>query len=411
MGRRRHTPWLLGAAVVGAAVVGAAGVEVFLMTGVVAPADRSERATGDPSQVVPSARASSEFSPSAGVSSTRASPSRSSAGVLSRTVAPTGHVRPAPGGRHIRVKDASSLTSALQAARPGTTITMAAGTYRGDDVRSGRSEEPGRFVAGVSGTASAPITLRGSRGAVLDGGGISGGYGLHLLGADHWQLDGFTVTSASKGIVLDGSSHVRINRVRVTAIGSEGVHFRAFSSDNVIQNSTVEDTGLKSPQFGEGVYLGSAVSNWPRYSGGRPDASDRNQVLDNRITGTAAENIDIKEGSTGGMIRGNFLEGSRLAGKNSADSWLDVKGNGYRIDANSGSNTLLDGFEVHEAVEGWGQGNVFENNRLAVRADGVGIWLQNSVVDAGNVIRCSNVVTGAAAGAFATNHYALLGCS
>lgn len=311
----------------------------------------------------------------------------------------------------MRVSDAASLTSALRAARPGTTITMAAGIYRGDDVRSGYASEPGRFVAAVSGTAEAPITLRGDRGAVLDGGGISRGYGLHLREADHWQLDGFTVTSASKGIVLDGSNHVRINRVRVTRIGTEGVHFRAFSSDNVLEHSTVEDTGLALPQYGEGVYLGSAVSNWPRYSGGGPDASDRNQVLHNRIVGTAAENIDVKEGSTGGVIRGNFLDGSRLAGKNSADSWLDMKGNGYQIDANSGHDTLVDGFEVHQAVAGWGRDNTFENNQLSVGAAGVGIWLQRAVVDAGNVIGCSNGVTGAQSGNYATDHYSPIGCS
>lgn len=91
---------------------------------------------------------------------------------------------------------------------------MADGTYRGGDVRSGHFEEPGRFVAAVSDTAGRLITLRGSQDAVLDGGGTRGGYGLHLTQADHWQLDGFTITSASKGIVLDASSQVEINRVR-----------------------------------------------------------------------------------------------------------------------------------------------------------------------------------------------------
>lgn len=405
---RRVAPWLLGVA---ALLVTAALVVVF--SGVLRPTHRTHRTAGLPTALSSSTTAAPSPTTTAASTGGSSSPSTSpsTTGVPPHASAPTGHLSPAPGGVHVRVSDAASLTSALLAALPGTTITMADGIYRGDDVRSGHPEEPGRFVAAVSGTASAPITLRGSRDAVLDGGGIRGGYGLHLLHADHWQLDGFTITSASKGIVLDASSHVRINRVRVTGTGSEGVHFRASSSDNVIQNSTVEQTGLKSPQFGEGVYIGSAVSNWPKYSGDRPDASDRNQVLDNRIVDTAAENIDIKEGSTGGVIRGNFLDGSRLAGKNSADSWLDVKGNGYLIEANTGRSSLLDGFEVHEAVAGWGRNNVFNDNRLDVRAAGVGIWLQNSVAGAGNVVRCSNVVTAAAAGAYATNHYTLLECS
>jgi len=204
---------------------------------------------------------------------------------------------------------------------------------------------------------------------------------------------------------------VRITGVHVTDIGMEGVHFRAFSSDNVISHSDIDNTGLKSPNYGEGVYLGSAVSNWPKYSGDKPDASDRNQVLDNRITATAAESIDIKEGSTGGIVRGNTLDGAKIAGKNSADSWIDVKGNGYLIDDNLGTNSLQDGFQVHVLVYGWGEHNTFSRNRLDVQAPGVGIWLQNSAADKGNVIQCNNIVTNAVAGDYATNHYTKLSCT
>lgn len=314
-------------------------------------------------------------------------------------------------GPEAQVTDAASLTRALAAARPGQTIVLAAGTYRSKDVRNTARSGPGRFVATTPGTAAAPITVRGPRGAVIDGGGTGGGYGLHLVGADHWRLQGFTVSSASKGIVLDRSSHVRIEDVRVTDIGAEGVHFRSFSSDNVLSGSEVDHTGVRKPNFGEGVYVGSAVSNWPTHSGSAPDASDRNQILDNRITATGAENIDLKEGTSAGVVRGNVLDGSAIAGRNSADSWIDVKGNDYRIEGNRGTQSLLDGFQVHVQAEGWGRGNVFTGNVLDVRAPGVGIWLQDKAVDQGNVIRCSNVVKGATAGSYATNHYSLLACT
>lgn len=308
------------------------------------------------------------------------------------------------------MRDALTLKAALAAARPGTTITLADGTYLGDSVRDGHPDEPGRFAASTPGTAAAPITLRGSRRAVLDGGGPDGGYGLHLVGANYWRLEGFTVSSASKGIVLDGSSHVSITGVRVTDIGAEGVHFRSFSSDNTLDRSEVDHTGVSKPNFGEGVYVGSAKSNWGKYSHGAPDTSDRNQIVDNQITATRAEDIDVKEGSTGGALRGNTLDGSEIAGKNSADSWIDVKGNDYTVSGNHGTHSLLDGFQVHVPLAGWGRRNTFSNNVLDVQAPGVGIWLQNTAVDQGNVIRCSNVVTGAAAGNYATNHYTMLDC-
>jgi hypothetical protein len=38
-------------------------------------------------------------------------------------------------------------------------------------------------------------------------------------------------------------------------------------------------------------------------------------------------------------------------------------------------------------------------------------WLQNTAVERGNVNACDNAVTGAAAGAYATNHYSPLACS
>ena len=275
---------------------------------------------------------------------------------------------------------------------------------------------------------------------MLDGGGIGGGYVLHLKNANYWNIVGFTASSGSKGIVLDGSNHVVIDSVHVTNIGYEGVHFRGFSSDNVFRNSLVDNTGVSAPNFGEGVYLGSANSNWGTYSGGKPDTSDRNQVLNNRIIDTAAENIDIKEGSTGGVIKGNYLGGDKIAGKNSADSWIDVKGNGYLIENNHGVHTAVtldastyiacngkrassdqseapfcNGFEVHTAVSGWGENNTFVANVLDVNANVgnqvVGIWLQNTAVGKGNVIKCDNVVNGATVSAFGYNHFTPLACS
>lgn len=149
-------------------------------------------------------------------------------------------------------------------------------------------------------------------------------------------------------------------------------------------------------------------------------------MIGNRIVDTRAEPIDIKEGSTGGVVRDNELGGDAVAGQNSADSWIDVKGNGYLIANNRGRHTaaaadpadcaqrrrgrFCNGFDVHTALAGWGRDNVFRGNVLEVNAPGVGIWLQNSAVDAGNLIGCDNVVTGAAAGAYATNHYQLLDC-
>lgn len=357
----------------------------------------------------------------------------------------TGSPPPPPAGcgaPDVVAFDARSLADALAAARPGETIGLADGVYLGDTVRDRTGQEPGRFVAKVSGTESAPITLCGSRQAVLDGGGPGGGYGLHLVGVQYWRLEGFTVSGASKGIVLDESDHVLIARVAVTNIGMEGVHFRTFSSDNVLRHSDITYTGVSTPGYGEGVYLGSANSNWGTYTGGLPDRSDHNRVVGNYIAHTGAENIDVKEGTTGGVIKNNVLNGNGMSGQNSADSWIDVKGNGYVIAGNRGLHTsrtlnparykdcdaprdprypdaddapFCNGFEVHTAISGWGRDNVFTGNVLDVDANTdnqvVGIWLQNTAVGVGNVIRCDNVVRGATVGDYGYNHFTLLSCT
>ena len=346
---------------------------------------------------------------------------------VGRTSASPTDVSP-PVPDEVRVTDPASLRAALAAARPGQTITLADGRYSGRPARGGDDgDEPGRYMITTSGTAAAPITLRGSRAAVIDGDGPGGGYVLHLVGASHWVLRGFTASSGSKGIVLDRSSHDVLDDLHVTDIGAEGVHLRDSSSDNVLSSSEIDHTGVKQQGFGEGVYLGSASSSWGRYSGGQPDRSDRNQVLDNHLHDTAAENIDVKEGTSGGLVRGNTLDGDGTAGQNSADSWIDVKGSDYLIERNHGVHTaaasepadcargrearFCSGFEVHTPIEGSGARNTFRGNRLEVDAPGAGIWLQHTAVDRGNVIGCDNEVVGAGAGPYATNHYSPLGCT
>ncbi|XP_054156441.1 uncharacterized protein LOC128954863 [Oppia nitens] len=231
-------------------------------------------------------------------------------------------------GKTIEVGTAKELSDALESVKPGDTIKLADGTYHS------------KFVAETSGTKSAPITLTGSRKAVLSG----SNYGFWLK-ANHWHLRGFTVTNSNKGIVLDGGNHNLLEELEVHNIKQEGIHFRLHSSDNVLRNSYIHTTGTGSPGFGEGVYIGSAVSNWPD---GKPDKSDRNEVSGNRIgPDVAAEEIDIKEGSCCGIIKDNTFDGTGMSGENYADSWIDVKGEGYTIENNSGDHTLLDGIQIH----------------------------------------------------------------
>jgi hypothetical protein len=317
------------------------------------------------------------------------------------------------GGTTVDVSTTAQLQTALANAAPGQTIKLAAGTYHGS------------FVAQKAGTAAKPITLTGPRTAVLVNDGPAGdppdcpapasgydsGYGLWLYNAPYWNLTGFTVTESKKGVVVDNSNHTTIDGVYVHHVDEEAVHFRKSSADSVLRDSKITDTGLVQKGYGEGVYIGSANSNWGCHgNSGGVDRGDRVQVIGNRIgPNIAAEPIDVKEGTFNGVIRGNTFDGQGISGENSADSWIDVKGIGYTIEDNTASftkpGTFANGYETHNPGTSPsfpnGCGNVWRNNRSDLGGVGeyaIKITSVSSCEDLPNVVYASNTVTGATKG-------------
>lgn len=310
-------------------------------------------------------------------------------------------------GRAVSVSTAAQLTTALANAQPGDVITMADGTYSG------------RFNSVASGTSAAPITLVGSRNAVLDGGSQGGGYTFSLgtknttISIGYWRVQGFTITGGQKGIIFDNVQHSVIDGVYVHQIGQEGIHLRDNSSNNIIRNSTVTKTGQNQQAYGEGIYIGTAVSNWDSFSNDAPDHSNNNQILNNTISYTGAEGMDIKEGTHGGLIQGNTFDGrgtcwDAAADCNYGDSFIDMKGEGWTVNNNTMSYMHVvwkkggqtnDGIQVHvisnTGSEGSGNNNTFTNNTVS-DVGGYGFNIQKSAT--GVVVGCNNTVTGAASG-------------
>jgi hypothetical protein len=191
--------------------------------------------------------------------------------------------------------------------------------------------------------------------------------------------------------VLDG--------VEVHDIGDEGIHFRWCSSDGVLRNSYVHETGVRSPNYGEGVYVGSANSNWSKFSctDGR-DNSERVLIEHNVFRNIAAEGADLKEGTESGTLRGNLFDNAGFGGSNSADSAVDAKGNGWLIEGNTvqnGSGAFLDAFQTHSVYTGYGVGNVFRGNTVLGPVPGWGFGLYPA---RDNVVTCDNTAPGAVRG-------------
>lgn len=283
--------------------------------------------------------------------------------------------------RHVSAE--ADFQQTLDAAEPGQTITVPDGITAG------------RFVLTSSGTEEKPILITGTRAAVLQGEGWEhSGYGLHLQNVSWVELEGFTITDSQKGVVCDGCSHITLRKLEVHTTGHEAIHLRSHTTDSLVDDCDIHDTGLDRDKFGEGVYIGSAVSNWERYTDGKPDESHRNTVRGNRFWATASECIDIKEGTRDGLVENNSFDGADMTG---ADSWVDVKGTGYTIRNNNGVNAPEDGFQTHVIDGLGGDANVFEGNTAEVNGPGFGFYIHDPETT-GNSIDCSNVVTSAESG-------------
>ena len=81
-----------------------------------------------------------------------------------------------------------------------------------------------------------------------------------------------------------------------------------------------------------------------------------------------------------------------------ADSWVDVKGNGYLMRNNVGTHTTQDDFQTHVIDDmGSGRDNVFTDNTAEVNGPGYGFYIHEPE-DSNNTVACDNLDTGAASG-------------
>jgi hypothetical protein len=204
-------------------------------------------------------------------------------------------------------------------------------------------------------------------------------------------------------------------------IGDEAIHFRASSSDGVLRNSYVHDTGRNSAQYGEGVYVGSANSNWSKYQctdqreeKGTGDNTERVVIENNVFQDITAEGADLKEGTDSGIVRHNTFRRAGTSGQNSADSAVDAKGNGCMIEDNVVSDTdapwdddgvarpseFADGFQSHSVYDGYDTGNTFRDNQVIGAIRGFGIGLYPTLA---NVVTCDNTAPDAAMGLVGDN--------
>ena len=265
-----------------------------------------------------------------------------------------------PPAEEILVKDISGLFQAMRSAKPGDVIRLAAGTYDYSGYQGAQ-----KIDTSASGTKEAPITLTAAdpeHPPVLTGSQTETGYVLHIQG-EYWVIENLIITTSQKGIVLDHASHSVIRNCEISNTGAEAVALRDGSSYCTVSGCSIHDTGLVSPGYGEGVYVGSAKS-----TSGFDYHCDSNKIENCVFQNIAAEHIDVKEYTAGTEICGCTFYGDGMTGENYAGSFVDIAGNACSVHDNTGyrrqNPKIVAAFEIHEQVEGWGHGNVFRDNTV-----------------------------------------------
>ncbi|RFA22539.1 hypothetical protein B7R23_02625 [Subtercola boreus] len=276
----------------------------------------------------------------------------------------------------VAVANITQLRTALVNAGPGSVIKLAPGTYRGG------------ITVTTSGTSANPIWICGPRTAIFDNFNVASANGVFINTASYVNLAGFSIQNFRKGVVLSSASHISVADLAINNVGNEAIKLRYGTVDSIVIGNVISKTGLVDSVYGEGVYIGTSPKDWCDVYACKADMSDRNWVIDNTISGTTADPIEAKPGTSGGVIRGNHVDGTALI---DVSTIMAIKGKQYFVADNVGTNGKADVgfFSAETEVAGYGRNNSFARNTVSVPKGSTGIYVGTN---AGNVVDCTNSV-------------------
>jgi hypothetical protein len=296
----------------------------------------------------------------------------------------------------VNASTVGELTLALSQAEPGDCILLAAGTY---PITDGSPQNAVGLSIARSGTAGAPIIVQGTGSSTI----IDLNQRLMYVDASYIHLRRMRLTDfPGVGLWLRGATGVVIDSVEIDDTQQEAVALKYGSHHNIIKNSWFHDTGTRSPQYGEGIYIGG----WDRDGVSLDTRATDNQVLNNHFgPNVRADAVDVKEGANRTVIRGNRFDGTGsvyIIGANEA--LISVVANGVMIDSNFMQHGKIHGVSFVRP-SGVMSGNSATNNTIDLRDDfqdqrgailPYGFQFQAGTTDPmGAVINCNNVmVTG-----------------
>lgn len=187
-----------------------------------------------------------------------------------------------------------SISQAVAQAGPGDVVSVRSGIYK-EQVKIDKS-----------GRAKSPITVRGERGAVIDGTGLPKGTSLVEILGNHIVFEGFRVQNSPRtGVALWGAFNVTVRSNTVIANQGAGIwvghHSRGKSGRNVIEfNAVIDNARMNQAR--------SRNSGWP--PGIAVAASDGTVVRSNYVHDNFGEGIGVLSSInvevTGNTVFDNF---------------------------------------------------------------------------------------------------------
>ncbi|MCR4326181.1 MAG: right-handed parallel beta-helix repeat-containing protein, partial [Candidatus Roizmanbacteria bacterium] len=274
-------------------------------------------------------------------------------------------------------------------AMPGETINLLPGVYQQD------------IISKRDGTNNAPITITGTRAAIVQGGGESRIVQIHH---DYLTLQGFTIDGKYRETHTpdsyrdkliyaigtqpqDGVSGLRILNMDLKNAGGECVRLRYFAQNNEIANTSITGCGIHDFSFadggknGEGIYIGTAPEQRTdkKNPTADPDESYYNWIHHNTINTKGNECVDIKETSRFNIVEYNDCTGQRDIESGGMDSRGEE--NIFRhntIHDNQGAGIRLGGDEDVDGIN-----NQIYNNTIVNNASGgikIQTWPQGSMI-------------------------------
>jgi parallel beta-helix repeat protein len=292
------------------------------------------------------------------------------------------------------------LNNALKVVRAGDMIELSPGTY---DARIN--------IYNAIGSVHRPITICGPQSAVIAGkpNYDKNSFALTLVNSTYTRLVGFSVQYGLTGVMMENTTYSMVVGLTINNTRNEGIRLRYGSKYNTIRNNKISLTGRRElggwGGTGEGIYVGSSQKQMHSYGRYWLDRSDYNVLEYNVIgPGVLSEMIDVKEGTTGGIIRGNLFDGRHLTNLNGANSWLSIKGNNWTVTNNNGQYLKNGhGMGTSRKLSGWGRYNTFKDNncllyRFGSKSSAGSYCVFANTVPESQIIDCSNVAIGATKG-------------